>query len=139
MAVSDILLDTNAYAAFKHGQPDAVEIVQRATRLALKSTVLGELLAGFAVGSREATNRAELQEFLASDRVHILVVDDGTAAYYAAVYRGLRSKGRPIPTNDMWIAASALQYGYALFSYDGHFQQVDGLLTGATSTELMLP
>jgi tRNA(fMet)-specific endonuclease VapC len=137
--MSDILLDTNAYVAFKQGQPDAVEIVQRATHLALSSIVLGELLAGFAVGSREAKNRTELQQFLASDRVHILLVDDVTAAYYATVYRSLRSKGRPIPTNDMWIAASVLQHGYALFSYDGHFQHVDGLLVGATPTELMLP
>jgi tRNA(fMet)-specific endonuclease VapC len=53
MAVNDILLDTNAYAAFKQGQPDAVEIVQRAIRLTVSSSVLGELLAGFAVGSRE--------------------------------------------------------------------------------------
>jgi hypothetical protein len=60
MAVNDILLDTNAYAAFKQGQPDAVDIVQRAARLAFNSTVLGELLAGFAVGSRETKNRAEL-------------------------------------------------------------------------------
>lgn len=139
MAVNAILLDTNAYAAFKQGQPDAVDIVQRATRLALSSTVLGELLAGFAVGSREAKNRGELQQFLESDRVYILSVDDGTAAYYATVYRILRSKGRPIPTNDIWIAASALQHGYALFSYDGHFQHVDGLLVGATPTDLMLP
>ena len=61
MAVNDILLDVNAYAAFKQGQAEAVDIVQRATRLALSSTVLGELLAGFAVGSREAKNHAELQ------------------------------------------------------------------------------
>ncbi len=139
MAVTAILLDTNAYAAFKHGQADAVEIVQRAMNLALSSTVLGELLAGFAVGSREAKNRAELQQFLASERVHILSVDDGTAAYYATVYRNLRQKGRPIPTNDIWIAASALQHGYMLFSYDGHFQAVDGLLVGATPTDLILP
>jgi predicted nucleic acid-binding protein len=100
---------------------------------------LGELLAGFAVGSREAKNRTELQQFLASDRVHILFIDDSTAAYYATVYRLLRSKGRPIPTNDMWIAASALQHGYALFSYDGHFQAIDGLRVGATPVDLFLP
>jgi predicted nucleic acid-binding protein len=139
MAMTAILLDTNAYAAFKQGQADAVEIVQRAVNLALSSTVLGELLAGFAVGTREAKNRAELQQFLASDRVHMLSIDDRTAAYYATVYRNLRQKGRPIPTNDMWIAASALQHGYALFSYDGHFQSVDGLLVGATPTDLILP
>lgn len=134
-----ILLDTNAYVAFKQGQPDALEIIQRAMRLGISSTVLGELLAGFAVGAREAKNRAELQQFLASDRVHILIVDDGTAAHYATIYRNLRNKGRPIPTNDMWIAASALQHGYALFSYDGHFQTVDGLLVGATPANLILP
>jgi predicted nucleic acid-binding protein len=138
MAVTSILLDTNAYVAFKQGQPDAVDIVQRAPRLALNSTVLGELLAGFAVGSREARNRAELHQFLQSERVDILVVDDGAATYYAAIYRLLRSKGTPIPTNDMWIAASALQHGYALFSYDGHFQHIDGLLVGATPAELLL-
>lgn len=134
-----ILLDTNAYVAFKQGQVDAVEIVRRAMNLAFSSTVLGELLAGFAVGSRDAKNRAELQQFLASDRVHILTVDEGTAAYYATIYRNLRQKGRPIPTNDMWIAASALQHGYALFSYDGHFESIDGLLVGATPADLILP
>ena len=139
MAITAILLDTNAYVAFKQGNPDAVEIIQRAPMLALSSTVLGELLAGFAVGSREAKNRAELQQFLASERVHVLTVDDVTAAYYAGIYRNLREKGRPIPTNDMWIAASALQHGYALFTHDGHFQAVDGLQIGTTATELLLP
>jgi tRNA(fMet)-specific endonuclease VapC len=127
--VSDVLLDTNGYTAFKQAQPDAVEVFQRAARLALSSVVLGELLAGFAVGSREAQNRAELQQFLASDRVYLLVVDDGTAAFYAKIYSQLRKKGRPIPTNDLWIAASALQHGYALFSYDAHFEQIEGLIS----------
>jgi len=47
------------------------------------------------------------------------------------VYYGLRKKGNPIPTNDMWIAATALQYNLALFSYDKHFQAIDGLKTGS--------
>src|SRR5437870_4344452 len=101
--MSAILLDTNAYAAFKQGQPDALEIIQRATNLAISTVVLGELLAGFAMGSREAQNRRELQQFLGSDRVSLLPVDEGTASYYATVYRGLRKKGQPIPSNDLWI------------------------------------
>lgn len=133
-----ILLDTNAYAAFKQGNPEAKEIVRRAATLAFNSTVLGELLAGFAVGSREAKNRAELQQFLASARVLVLAVDEATAGYYATIYQSLRHKGRPIPTNDMWIAASAHQHGYALFSYDGHFRNIDGLLVGATAADLLL-
>jgi predicted nucleic acid-binding protein len=136
--MNGVVVDTNAYAAFKQGQPDAVDIIQRAPRLALSSTILGELLAGFAVGSREANNRAELQQFLASDRVDILFVDEHTAAAYATIYRLLRQKGQPIPTNDMWIAASALQHRYALFSYDRHFQAIDGLLVGATPIDLTL-
>lgn len=139
MAVNTILLDTNAYVAFKQGQPDAVDIVQRAAHLALSSTVLGELLAGFAVGSREAKNRTELQQFLVSDRVQIFFVDDRTATFYANIYRLLRNKGRPIPTNDLWIAASALQHGCALFTYDNHFVHVDGLLIGVTPTDFLLP
>jgi tRNA(fMet)-specific endonuclease VapC len=138
MAVKDILLDTNAYAAFKQGRAEAVDIVRRAARIAVNSVVLGELLAGFAVGSREAKNRGELQQFLGADRVVVLIIDEVTADYYATVYRAQCGKGRPIPTNDLWIAASALQHGFAIFSYDAHFKDIDGILVGSTSVELML-
>ena len=130
MAVRDILLDTNAYSAFKRNSPDAIEIIKHAPVIGINSTVLGELLAGFAVGKREALNRQELNRFLGSKRVKLLAVDDGTAEYYAMIYRNLRQKGHPIPTNDMWIAATALQHGFAVFTYDGHFQYVDGLIAG---------
>lgn len=113
MAITAVLLDTNAYVAFKQGKQEALEIVQRTTQLALSSTVVGELLAGFVVGTREDKNRAELQQFLASRRIHVLTVDEGTAAYYAAVYRNLRGKGQPIPSNDMWIAR-LLHYSTAM-------------------------
>jgi tRNA(fMet)-specific endonuclease VapC len=96
----------------------------------MSNIVLGELLSGFAVGRREAENRQELEQFLASERVHQLVVDVAIAAQYAVVYRELRRRGRPIPTNDMWIAAMALQHGFAVFSYDEHFPEVPGLHVG---------
>ena len=130
MAVRDVLLDTNAYAAFKRGMPDAVEVIAHTPRIGINSVVLGELLSGFAVGTREVENRQELELFLASQRVHQLVIDAATAAQYAVVYRELRHRGRPIPTNDMWIAASALQHGFAVFSDDGHFHEVSGLHVG---------
>ena len=126
----DILLDTNAYAAFKRGMPDAVEVIAPAPRIGINSIVLGELLSGFAVGTREAENRQELEQFLASERVHQLVIDAETAAQYAVVYRELRRRGGPIPTNDMWIAASVLQHGFAVLSDDGHFHAVPGLHVG---------
>ena len=97
MAVRDVLLDTNAYVAFKRGMPEAVEVLTHVPRIGMNSIVLGELLSGFAVGTREETNRQELQQFLASERVHQLVIDAETAVQYAVVYRELRRRGRPIP------------------------------------------
>jgi len=85
MAISEIAFDTNAYTAFKQGKSEAIEIVQRAPRLALSSAVLGELCAGFAVGSRDAQNRVELQQFINVGRVRILLVDDVTAGFYAMI------------------------------------------------------
>lgn len=137
--MTPIVIDTNAYVAFKQGLPDAVTIVRQAAQMVISSIVIGELLAGFAAGSREVQNRSELQQLLSSPRVVVAGIDEHTSMYYATVYRGLRTKGRPIPTNDMWIAATALQYGCTLFSFDMHFQFVDGLIVGATATSLGLP
>lgn len=134
--MTSLIFDTNAYTAFKQGLPEAVDITQRTPQIVMSSVVIGELLAGFAVGSREEYNRTELQAFLASPRVFVVASDSQTATYYARVYHGLRTKGRPIPTNDMWIAATALQHGCALFSYDGHFQYIDGLVVGTNAIEL---
>lgn len=126
------LLDTNAYAGFKRGEPAAVEVVRMADRIGMCSIVMGELLAGFACGSREEANRRELAKFLESPRVEVLAVGAGTAEYYARVFRSLRRKGKPIPTNDLWIAAVALEHGYAVFTSDEHFQAIDGLIAGST-------
>ena len=130
MAIRNVLLDTNAYAEFKRGVPEAVEIIRHVPLVGINSIVLGELLAGFVSGRREAANRRELERFLASDRVKLYPVDRITAGYYATVYQKLRRKGRPIPTNDRWIAATALEHGLTIFSYDAHFELVDDVLSG---------
>ena len=125
-----LLLDTNAYTAFMLGAAEVVEVVAHAERLFVNSIVLGELLAGFAAGTREPRSRAELARFLDSPRVEVLPVTGQTADSYALVYAGLRRKGKPIPTNDLWIAASALEHGAALLTRDTHFSQIDGLRCG---------
>jgi tRNA(fMet)-specific endonuclease VapC len=125
-----ILLDTNAYTAFMLGSTEVVEVLAHAERLYLNSIVLGELLGGFAAGTREAKNRAELARFLDSPRVDVLSVTTQTADSYALVYAGLRRKGQPIPSNDLWIAASAMEHGAALLTRDAHFSQIDGLRCG---------
>jgi len=125
-----VLLDTNAYTAFMLGEAGAVDVVAHADKLYLNSVVLGELLGGFAAGTREPKNRAELARFLDSPRVEILPITAETADSYALIYAGLRRRGQPIPTNDLWIAASALEHGAALLTRDAHFSHIDGLRCG---------
>ena len=125
-----LLLDTNAYTAFMLGVQEVVEVIAHADRLFLSSVMLGELLGGFATGTREPKNRAELARFINSPRVEILPVTSNTADSYALIYVGLRRKGQPIPTNDLWIAASALEHGAALLTRDAHFAQIEGLRCG---------
>jgi len=132
-----ILLDTTMYAAFKRGDSEVVELVGVADEIALSSTILGELLAGFAAGRREARNREELAAFLDSPRVRVVDVDAATADQYARVFTLLRRKGKPIPTNDLWIAASALQHGYLLATRDEHFAAIEGLPSVAHPSDLM--
>jgi tRNA(fMet)-specific endonuclease VapC len=135
--VRSLLLDTNLYVAFKRGDDDAVELLRLADEVHLSTVVLGELLAGFAAGSREKRNREELTAFLESPRVRIDAVDEGTADFYGRIFALLRRKGRPIPTNDLWIAATALQHGLVLATRDDHFAAIEGLATARTPSELL--
>ena len=132
-----IILDTNAYVAFKNGVDNAVEVIRLAENVGISVIVLGELLAGFVTGSKEARNRQELSEFLSSPRVFLFMIDDETTEYYARIFRQLRKDGLPIPTNDLWIAATALQHGCAIFTYDKHFSIVNSLITCQTPSDLL--
>jgi tRNA(fMet)-specific endonuclease VapC len=136
--VRRVLLDTNVLAAFFAGDPETVEAFQRCDTLAVNTVVLGEMLAGFAAGSRPDANRNLLSRFLSAPRVKVLPLAADTAEHYADVFHQLRRKGRPIPSNDMWIAASAREHGLVLFTRDGHFRQIDGLLV-ASSLDQLLP
>jgi predicted nucleic acid-binding protein len=126
--MSKILIDTNIYSSALRGTPDVVAILRKAERIAVSSISIGELFSGFKGGTREQKNRDELAEFLDAPRVDVYPVDEGTAEFYAAILHQLRQQGRPIPTNDIWIAAVAQQQGLTLYSNDAHFQQISGLL-----------
>lgn len=119
-----ILLDTSAYSAFFRGHPGALELVRRAHTIALNPVVLGELLAGFRGGKRAGRNRAGLDELLDSPRATVIPIDEETADFYAEVHSALRVAGTPIPTHDVWIAASAMQHGLRLVTGDRHFERV---------------
>ena len=92
------------------------------------SISIGELIAGFKGGTKERENRDELARFLGSPRVRIYLIDETTAEYYGEILEKLRKAGTPIPTNDIWIGAAALQNGLKLFTKDQHFENIPGLL-----------
>ena len=123
-----VMLDTNAYSGFKRGRAEIVETITLADEILLPVVVLGELRAGFRAGSREKVNLLELEEFLASPRVTIQTIREETSIFYAEIFTSLRAEGKPIPTNDLWIAASVLETGSILLSGDTHFDQVPGLI-----------
>lgn len=116
-----VAIDTSAYSAFKRGHPEVTLRLRRAREIVLPAVVLGELLAGFEVGSRTGKNREELRLFLESPRVRLARIGEETAERYARIDRALRSAGRPLPTNDLWIAASVMEHGAELLTLDRDF------------------
>ena len=102
--------------------------MRTAADILVPTIVLGELLAGFALGSREAENRADLNLFLDGARVSIATHGLETAERYARIFSSLRSLGTPIPTNDLWIAASAMEHGAEILTADRHFQHVSQVM-----------
>jgi len=126
--VKNVLIDTNVYSYAMRGDPDTVSVLQQANEIAICSISIGELLSGFKEGSREQGNRKELDEFLDAPRVHIYPIDEITAEFYAVILNTLREKGTPIPANDIWIASVAFQHGLRLFSKDGYFENIPGLM-----------
>jgi predicted nucleic acid-binding protein len=122
--MNSLLVDTSAYSAFMRGNAIVVQEIQTANVLYISPIVLGELHSGFAAGSRQEQNEATLQEFLDSPRVQTMTIDEETSLFYATIYAGLRQAGTPIPTNDLWIAASAMQHGLVVLTQDSHFEHV---------------
>ena len=124
-----IMIDTSAYSAFLRAHPGIKVSLQQADEISLTPVVLGELLAGFMMGKNEKRNRSILQDFLSSPRVNILEIDEETSERYAAIRNQLRAQGTPLPTNDLWIAASAMQYGLKVLTTDKHYLDVPHILT----------
>lgn len=106
--------------------------------IGISPIVLGELVSGFDGGTKAKKNREELQQFLSSSRVRIYPVTADTANFYSHIYTTLKSKGKPVPTNDMWIAAQSMENGCVLCTYDKHFKVIEGLLIGSTCSELVI-
>ena len=123
-----LALDTNAYREAADGKPRAVELLRRADEIFVPFVVLGELRAGFAADTVGKKNEAKLTEFLGSPRVRVLLADEQTTHAYATLFAQLRRQGTPIPTNNLWIAALAIQHDLPLLSSDRHFSHLPQLL-----------
>ena len=122
-----ILLDTTAYAEWKRGSEAVSALVRGAEEILLSAVVVGELLYGFRNGRRYEENLQELDRLLDSPYATFLPVTRTTSDRFGRIAAALRKKGRPLPTNDIWIAAHAMESGADLVSFDLHFEVVDGI------------
>ena len=128
MERNQIMLDTSAYSAFLRGNQQIKLSLQHADEIFLNPIIIGEVLAGCIMGKRERKNRTILQEFLSSPRVKIVAIDEETSERYGVITSYLRKEGTPIPTNDLWIAASAMQYGFKILTTDKHYLKVPQII-----------
>jgi predicted nucleic acid-binding protein len=110
------------------GHRKVLRTIEIADEVWVSPIVLGELKSGFLRGARRRENEAALQRFLESPTIRVLRLDRETAECYAEIQAGLRTAGTPIPTNDIWIAASAMQHGLRVVTTDAHFRLIPQIL-----------
>jgi len=122
-----IILDTNAYSAMMNGKTKVKEAIENAGTVQVPVIVIAELLFGFKNGSKEIYNLNLLESFLQLTGISVLHTAMETAQFYAEIVLNLKSKGKPIPTNDIWIAALAIQADGELVTYDNHFLNITNL------------
>ena len=120
-----MILDTNALSAFADGDRTLLSVIEREAALAVPVIVLGEYLFGI----RQSRFRARYEQWLDVNLplFDLLSIHADTASFYAEVRCELTRAGRPIPTNDVWIAALARQHKLAIVSRDRHFDGITGL------------
>ncbi len=124
MAMSRLCLDTSAYSQFKRGLESAVKAISGARWIGVPSIVLGELHSGFALGTRQDENEAELRRFLDHPVVEVIDIDAEIAKVYSEILIELRRQGTPVPTNDLWIAAVSAREGAPIVTCDRHFEHI---------------
>ena len=122
-----ILLDTNAYSSYLRGDQRVLNILSSSEKVFLSVFVIGEIIYGFKNGSKESKNKLILDKFIQKSTVKILKASQETSEIFAIIKYNLKKSGTPIPINDVWIAAQALETGSVLVTYDKHFQKITNL------------
>ena len=120
-----LLVDTNVLISFiEKGDEALVDIFSKYDELIVSPVILGEYRAGISETKKGRESQAALEKFLEADSVREVEMTGKTSVYYAKIFQDLKAKGKPIPINDMWIAATALERGVELCSFDDHFSSI---------------
>ena len=122
--MTDILIETNTFSAFIKGDKKVISELGKTNNISISVVTIGELSYGFKKGAKEASNQAILENFIKGLRITILKVTLESAKIYGQIKYDLMKKGLPIPENDIWIAAQAIETGSVLVTYDKHFLQI---------------
>jgi len=121
------LLDTSAYSAFNRGDARVRTWFSADHTIQVPLIVIGELRAGFAAGSKPRKNEKLLDRFLSTSSVQILALSLKTTEVFASLFLQLRQAGKPTATNDLWIAALALEHNLPILTLDSDFQRIKGI------------
>lgn len=123
-----LVLDTNIYCDYAVGNQNVVQLLAEfGEELYIPVVVIGELTYGFLKGNRAIENQLKLQEIMEALHIIPLQIDQEVARKYGLIYAQLVKKGRKIPINDVWIAASCLEIGGTLITRDAHFREIESL------------
>jgi tRNA(fMet)-specific endonuclease VapC len=123
-----VALDTNRLTDLFRGDTSLADHLGGCEEIWIPLMVLGEMRAGFLGGSRQHHNEALLQRFLMKPTVQVQLPDRDTAEVYARLFVQLKRAGTPIPDNDLWIGALALQKDLLLITRDRHFAHIPQLV-----------
>jgi len=123
-----IFIDTNIYSNAMKGDEASIKIIRMYEEILISPVVIGELLAGFRRGKLEDKNRLQLKDFLSRNRVVPVSISLDTSEFYSFILNELKKQGTPIPINDIWIAASVMEHGAGIVTYDSHFNNIKGLI-----------
>jgi tRNA(fMet)-specific endonuclease VapC len=122
--LSSFCLDTSAYSNFRRGNEELAALLDQAELVGVPTVALGELRTGFLLGGRRRRNERDLDVFLDNPVVQVLPVDSETSRQYAEIVAELCKAGTPIPTNDIWIAATAARNGTTVLTCDDRFERI---------------
>jgi len=125
--MNSVFLDTNAYSQYNLGDKKVKKALEISEVIYFPTIAIGELYAGFLNGTSFEKNRAILMDFVSDPKVEVVEVQIKTSLIYGNIYSELKEGGTPVSSNDVWIAACAIETGSTIITYDKHFLKIPGV------------